>query len=101
MTNVPDGPAGPQPEWSPPKTADGKIDWKAIPQTRDPSLGFHKDHHEKRASEERTAKMVEDMARMEEAKTERERLKRGQATPLLSGSRQLVGRSLGGIEARA
>ena len=93
---------GPQHIGPPPLTPDGKIDWEAVAKTlpsrrggdqtdserlketlppRYPSLGFFLNHEEKRASEERTAKMVEDMARMREAEAETARIKSGGIVP--------------------
>jgi hypothetical protein len=71
---------GPQPEWSPPRTPDGQIDWVANPK-RDASLGFHKDHDEKREHEQRQAAMVADVARIEEARASQEALKAGAPAP--------------------
>jgi hypothetical protein len=80
----PDAPTPQGAEWKPPTTADGSIDWhnmdKALP-PRDPKLGFHLNHEAKRADEERSAKVVEDLRRMEEAKLETARLKAGVALP--------------------
>lgn len=84
MSTVPNATESPQPEWSPPRTPDGQIDWNGMRDTlppRDPSLGFfHKNHDEKRASEERQAKIVENVRAAEEARLETERLKRGRGT---------------------
>lgn len=44
---------------------------------RDPSLGFHRNHEEKAAAEQRTAKMFEDHRKAEEASLEKERIKAG------------------------
>lgn len=80
----PDAPPSQCTEWKPPTTADGAIDWhnlgNALP-TRDPKLGFYLNHEEKRADEERSAKVVEDLRRMEEAKLETAKLKAGVALP--------------------
>src|SRR4051812_39570989 len=97
MPTIPETGGAGQP-YTPPKTSNGQTDWDhiAAESKRDPSLGFHVNHDEKRESEQRTAKIVEDMARMEEAKTERERLKLGLGSAAPTGSRELVGRSLGG-----
>lgn len=83
MNTVPKANEGPQHEWSPPRTPDGQIDWSGdgLP-PRDPTLGFHRNHDEKRASEERTAKMFEDHRKAEEAGLEKERLRRGQGTQI-------------------
>lgn len=84
MSTVPKASEGPQPAYIPPRTPDGKTDWARISTEappRDPGLGFHLNHEEKRESEQRTAKMVEDMARMEEAKAETARIKAGAAVP--------------------
>ncbi|WP_292923063.1 AAA family ATPase [Novosphingobium sp. SCN 63-17] len=66
--------------WKPPVTKDGSIDWNnmgdALP-PRDPSLGFYLNKEEKRADEQRTSKLFEDMRRMEEAKLETAKLKAG------------------------
>lgn len=65
--------------WKPPMTADGEIDWMnmaALP-PRDPSLGFYRNHEEKRAAEERESKTVEDLRRMREAELETAKLKAG------------------------
>lgn len=48
---------------------------------RDPSLGVHRTHEEKAVSENATAKLVEDMRRIEEAKLETAKLKAGVAIP--------------------
>lgn len=92
MSDIPNGPVdvqaengGPQPAWSAPKTADGGIDWDGVRETlppRDPALGFHRNWEEKRASDERLAKIVEDQRKAEEASLEKERVKRGQGTPI-------------------
>ena len=66
--------------FTPPKTADGGIDWDAIKEaipTRDPALGFHRNWGEKLASQDRDAEITGNLARVEEAKTERERIKGG------------------------
>ena len=52
----------------------------ALP-ARDAKLGFYLNHDEKRADEERSAKVVEDLRRMEEAKLETAKLKAGVALP--------------------
>jgi hypothetical protein len=104
MTTVRKASEGPQPEWAPPKTADGKIDWSRMDESlppRDPALGLHRNYEEKRASEERAAKMIEDHRKAEEAGLEKERLKRGLGGSAPIGSRQLVGRSLHGVQMRA
>lgn len=100
MTRLTNDGEGLQPEWSPPRTPDGKLDWDAIPR-RDPSLGFHLNLEEKRASEERAGKLMEDHRKAEEASLAKEMLKRGLGVPTASGTRSLVGRSLGGVTARA
>lgn len=85
MTTIPANAPGPQPEWTPPKTPDGKIDWDQLASQlppRDPSLGFHRTDDEKRASEERLAKITEDHRKAEEAGLEKERLRRGLGTPV-------------------
>lgn len=78
MDPIPANDMEPQPEWAPPRMPDGKIDWSGsqLP-PRDPALGIHLNWEEKRASEERLAKIVEDQRKAEEAKTERERIKSG------------------------
>lgn len=74
----------PDESWTPPTTADGAIDWNnmasALP-PRDPSLGFHRSHDEKRADDLLASKRVEDMRRMEEARLETAKLKAGVALP--------------------
>lgn len=86
MSTVPNASEGPQAEYAPPPyTAEGKTDWdriKADAPPRDPTLGFHRDKEEKRASEERNAKIAEDLRATEEARLATERLKRGHGTPL-------------------
>lgn len=80
MTTVPKASEGPQPEWSPPRKPDGKIDWSPSPD-RDPSLGFHLNHAEKREHEERQSKLVADVARIEEAKVRQAELQAGAPAP--------------------
>lgn len=81
MSTVANANESPQPEWLPPRTPDGQIDW--TPTTpRDPSLGFYLNHEEKRASEERANKLMADHRAAEEAGLEKERLRRGQGTPI-------------------
>jgi hypothetical protein len=82
MSTVPKASEGPQPEWSPPRTPDGQIDWsgKGLP-PRDPSLGFHLNHEEKLESERLNAQMFADYARVEEAKTRQAELKAGAPAP--------------------
>ena len=86
MSVIPAGTTGSQPEYFPPPTTpDGKTDWDAISASRparDPSLGIHRNHDEKRESEERLAKITEDHRKAEEAALEKERLKRGLGTPI-------------------
>jgi len=62
--------------WTVPTNADGTTDWGS-PTTCDPSLGFHFNKEEKDAADQRTAKLVEDMRKMEEAKAEQARIKAG------------------------
>lgn len=81
MSTIPSASEGPQAGYTPPRTPDGKTDWAAIP-SRDPGLGFHRDHDDKRAAEERHATMIENLRAAEEASLEKERLKRGQGTPI-------------------
>lgn len=72
--------------YTPPKTPDGKTDWDALKKERpplDPALGYHRDWEEKRASDERLGKIVENQRKAEEASLEKERVKRGQGTPTL------------------
>lgn len=71
MTTVPNGAEGPQadqfePEWM--ETV------RQMP-PRDPSLGFFLNHETKAAAEKHEEKIFEEYRRIEEAKTERERLK--------------------------
>lgn len=79
MTTLPKASEGPQPEWSPPRTPDGQIDWSPSP-SRDPSLGFHRNHDEKREDEQRQAKIAEDLRVAAEAGLEKERVRRGAGT---------------------
>ncbi|QHL91158.1 hypothetical protein GVO57_10445 [Sphingomonas changnyeongensis] len=74
MTPVTNGGVGPQPDYTPPKTADGKIDYDRIAaeSKRDPSLGFYRDQDEKRADEERRAVMIENLRAAEEAGLEKD-----------------------------
>lgn len=61
-------------------TADGKPDWDKMREAwpaRDPSLGFHKDHAEKKEHEDREAQIFADLARVEEAKARQAELKAG------------------------
>lgn len=86
MSNIQNPPISPQPERAAPQTADGKTDWdqiKASAPPRDPALGFfHKNHDEKRESEQRQATMIENLRAAEEARLETERVKRGSGTPI-------------------
>jgi len=68
---------------------------------RDPSLGFYLSIEDKRADQEHDAKIVADYARIEEAKTEREKLKRGYGPKEAGAPRQLVGRELGSVQMHA
>lgn len=56
---------------------------------------------QKREDSERLAKIMEDTRRAEEAKTERERMKRGLGSQGSGAPRQLVGRELGSVAMRA
>ena len=56
---------------------------------------------ERAAKAEYTAKLVADHARIEEAKTERERIKRGHGPKGSDAPRQLIGRSLAGVSMHA
>jgi hypothetical protein len=87
--------------WKPPLDANGKIDWSAqsIPQGV-PDFGFGTPE-ERAAKAKHTAKLVADHARIEEAKTERERMKRGLGPKGSDAPRQLVGRSLAGVPMHA
>jgi Protein of unknown function (DUF3987) len=76
MTTVKKASERQQPDWLPPRTADGQLDWPTTP-NRDPSLGFHRNHEEKREHEQRQAQLVADFARMEEAKARQAELKAG------------------------
>lgn len=62
--------------WTVPTNADGTTDWSA-PTTPDPSVGFHFSKEEKDAADQRAAKFIEDMRKMEEAKAEQARIKAG------------------------
>ena len=62
--------------WRPPTNADGSTNWGA-PTTRDPSLGLHFNKEEKDAADQRTAKLIEDVRKTEEAKAEQARIKAG------------------------
>jgi RecA/RadA recombinase len=66
----------------------------------DPALGFHPNYEAKRADDERLTKNLELLRGIEDAKTDREKVKRGMASGL-SGPRQLLGRSLGGVSPRS
>lgn len=80
MTTVPNAGEGPQGAAKPPLTAEGWYDWDEIARTRpprDPSLEFYDSHEVKREAQIRSAKMLEDARKMEEAKAEQERIKAG------------------------
>jgi hypothetical protein len=77
MSNVPKGSEGPQVGFH--------LPWEQLKEQvppRDPELGFYRNHEEKRASEERAGKLMADHRAAEEASLEKERLKRGQGTPI-------------------
>src|SRR5690606_7417787 len=66
--------------WKPPVDANGHIDWTKVDETlppRDPELGFHLNWQEKVEWEQSRVKLMEQHARAEEAKTKRERMRRG------------------------
>jgi len=90
--------------WSPPVDADGRIDWNKVdgaPSPRDPELGFHLNWQEKVEFEQSRAKLMEQHARAEEAKTKRERIRRGLPPDASDAPRQLVFRSLGEVQMHA
>jgi hypothetical protein len=90
--------------WKPPVDANGQIDWGKVDETRpprDPELGFHLNWQEKNEFEQHRAKLMEQHARAEEAKTKRERMRRGLAPDASDAPRELVFRSLGGVQMHA
>ncbi len=69
--------------------------------TRDPELGLHLNWQEKNEFEQHRAKLMEQHARAEEAKTKRERMRRGLPPDASDAPRELVFRSLGGVQMHA
>lgn len=72
------------PNWTPPKAADGGIDWQKMSEAaprRDPDLGFYPDHEAKRADAERLDRIMENRRLAEEASLEKEKLKAGVPIP--------------------
>lgn len=69
--------------------------WKPVP-----DFGFGTPE-ERVAKAQYTARLVADHARIEEAKTERERMRRGRGARDSDAPRQLVGRELGDVQIRA
>jgi hypothetical protein len=90
--------------WKPPVDANGHIDWTKVDDTlppRDPELGFHLNWKEKVEWEQSRVKLAEQNARAEEAKTKRERMRRGLPADASDAPRELVFRSLGGVQMHA
>lgn len=90
--------------WTPPVDEDGRIDWGKVdgaPTARDPELGFHLNWQEKVEFEQSRVKLMEQHARVEEAKTKRERMRRGLSSDASDAPRQLVGRELGSVQMHA
>lgn len=98
--------------YNPPVDANGNIDWRkadpSAPSTRDPELGFYKNHEEKAAAEQRQIDLVKEVrlareaeAAKEDKQLKRDMVRRGLAPDASTGPRQLVGRSLGGVSLHA
>lgn len=71
-------------DWKPPKDPSGNIDWNNMGQAlppRDPGLGFHLNHDEKRAEQERLDRIMENHRLAQEASLEKEKLKAGVPLP--------------------
>lgn len=71
-------------DWTPPQDPKGGLDWNKMRESlppRDPSLGVHANHEQKRESEERLAIIMENHRRGQEAALETARLKAGVPIP--------------------
>lgn len=79
-TAIPESGVAGQPYTPPPYTPDGGIDWDKLKRDRpphDPALGIHLNWEEKLESQKQSAAILASVAKAEEAKTERERIKAG------------------------